>query len=59
MTTTRTKTILSRTPIPQPDQYISLNLEKIKRLGNLTEDEGDSSTFPTTQIHDGVMNAIN
>jgi len=23
------------------------------------KDEGDSSTFPTTQIHDGVMNAIN
>jgi len=23
------------------------------------KDEGDGSTFPTTQIHDGVMNAIN
>ena len=27
--------------------------------GNLTKDECDNSTFPTTQIHDRIMNAIN
>jgi hypothetical protein len=35
------------------------NVFKKKDWKNLTKDESYGSTFPTTQIHDGVMNAIN
>jgi hypothetical protein len=38
---------------------LSFVLKKKGDLPGTIPEEGNSSTFPTTQIHDGVMNVIN